>query len=162
MSCLSRSLPVLLLALVPWVQAAAAVPAPTALQCGQVFDARRGALMPAHTIVVREGKVAELRAGHEPVAGATLVDLRAHTCTPGWTDLHVHLASQSSPQSYSEGFRLSDADYAFRAAHYARKTLLAGFTSVRDLGGEVAPHLRDAINQGLIEGPRIRAAVRRR
>ncbi|WP_245815619.1 metal-dependent hydrolase family protein [Luteimonas chenhongjianii] len=49
-------------------------------------------------------------------------------------------------------------DYAFRAVGYARKTLDAGFTSVRDLGGEVSPHLRDAVNQGLVEGPRIFAA----
>jgi imidazolonepropionase-like amidohydrolase len=68
------------------------------------------------------------------------------------------MGGQSSPQSYSEGFRLDDVDFAFRAVGYAEKTLLAGFTSVRDLGGEVAPHLRDAINQGLVRGPRIFAA----
>src|SRR5690606_9474188 len=68
------------------------------------------------------------------------------------------LGSQSGPASYSEGFRLDPVDYAFRAVGYARKTLLAGFTSVRDLGGEVSLHLRDAINQGLVEGPRIFAA----
>src|SRR5690606_17296090 len=55
-------------------------------------------------------------------------------------------------------FRLDEVDYAFRAVGYAKQTLLAGFTSVRDLGGEVAPHLRDAINQGLVAGPRIWAA----
>ncbi|RZA34243.1 MAG: amidohydrolase family protein, partial [Lysobacteraceae bacterium] len=60
--------------------------------------------------------------------------------------------------SYSEGFRLDPADYAFRSVGYADKTLMAGFTSVRDLGGEVSPHLRDAVNQGLVKGPRIFAA----
>ncbi|MET1161445.1 MAG: amidohydrolase family protein, partial [Pseudoxanthomonas sp.] len=64
----------------------------------------------------------------------------------------------SSPQSYSEGFRLDPTDYAFRSVGYAEKTLMAGFTSVRDLGGEVSPHLRDAVNQGLVKGPRIFAA----
>jgi imidazolonepropionase-like amidohydrolase len=49
-------------------------------------------------------------------------------------------------------------DYAFRSVGYAEKTLMAGFTSVRDLGGEVAPHLRDAVSQGLVKGPRIFAA----
>ena len=73
------------------------------------------------------------------------------TCTCTWVQ-------QSSPQSYAEGFRLDDIDFAFRSVGYAKKTLLAGFTSVRDLGGEVAPHLRDAINQGLVDGPRIWAA----
>ncbi|MDQ3511228.1 MAG: amidohydrolase family protein [Pseudomonadota bacterium] len=130
----------------------------TALQCGKLFDSRSGKLLDARTVLVRDGKVAEVLDGLMEVPGSRTVDLSSHTCSPGWTDLHVHMASQSSPQSYSEGFRLNDTDYAFRAVGYARKTLLAGFTSVRDLGGEVTPSLRDAINEGLIEGPRIWAA----
>ncbi|UHQ22041.1 amidohydrolase family protein [Lysobacter sp. 5GHs7-4] len=137
---------------------ALAAEAPTALHCGKLFDARSGQLLDARTVVVREGKVAEVLPGRADVAGAQAIDLSGHTCTPGWTDLHVHLASQSSPQSYSEGFRLDDVDFAFRSVGFAKKTLLAGFTSVRDLGGEVSPHLRDAINQGLVDGPRIWAA----
>ena len=130
-----------------------------ALHCGDLFDSRSGKLLGAHTVVVRDGKVAEVLAGRvEAPANATAIDLSGHTCMAGWTDLHVHLGSQSSPQSYSEGFRLDDVDFAFRSVGYAEKTLLAGFTSVRDLGGDVAPHLRDAINQGLLKGPRIWAA----
>ena len=130
-----------------------------ALHCGNLFDSRSGKLLGAHTVVVRDGKVAEVLAGRvEAPANATAIDLSGHTCMAGWTDLHVHLGSQSSPQSYSEGFRLDDVDFAFRSVGYAEKTLLAGFTSVRDLGGDVAPHLRDAINQGLLKGPRIWAA----
>lgn len=133
--------------------------ASVALQCGKLFDSRSGKLLGAHTVVVRGGKVAEVLAGRaEAVANATAIDLSDRTCMAGWTDLHVHLGSQSSPQSYSEGFRLDDVDFAFRSVGYAEKTLLAGFTSVRDLGGEVTPHLRDAINQGLVKGPRIWAA----
>lgn len=131
---------------------------PMALQCGQLFDARSGRVLDARTVVVRDGKVAEVLPGRAAVPGVEAIDLSGHTCSPGWTDLHVHMGSQSSPESYSEGFRLDDVDYAFRAVGYARKTLRAGFTSVRDLGGEVGPHLRDAINQGLVEGPRIWAA----
>lgn len=138
--------------------ALAAAEAPTALHCGKLFDARSGQLLDARTVVVREGKVAEVLPGRAEVAGARAIDLSSHTCTPGWTDLHVHLGSQSSPQSYSEGFRLDDVDFAFRSVGFAKKTLMAGFTSVRDLGGEVSPHLRDAINQGLVDGPRIWAA----
>ncbi|HEY0660671.1 MAG TPA: amidohydrolase family protein, partial [Lysobacter sp.] len=129
-----------------------------ALQCGQLFDARSGKLLDARTVVVRDGKIADVLAGRADVPGARAIDLSGHTCTPGWTDLHVHLGGQSSPKSYEEGFRLDDVDYAYRSVGYARKTLLAGFTSVRDLGGEVTPHLRDAINQGLVDGPRIWAA----
>ena len=133
--------------------------APQALQCGQVFDSRSGKLAGPQTLIVRNGKIEQVIGGTgAEVAGATRVDLSGHTCMPGWTDLHVHLGSQSSPQSYSEGFRLDDVDYAFRSVDYAKKTLMAGFTSVRDLGGEVSPHLRDAINQGLVSGPRIWAA----
>lgn len=131
---------------------------PLALQCEWLFEARSGKLLPARTVVVRDGRVAEVLEGRVEVAGARAVDLAGHTCLPGWTDLHVHLGSQSNPQSYSEGFRLDPIDFAYRSVGYAEKTLLAGFTSVRDLGGEIAPHLRDAVNQGLVKGPRIFAA----
>jgi imidazolonepropionase-like amidohydrolase len=133
--------------------------ADSALQCGKLFDSRSGKLLGAHTVVVRNGKVAEVLAGRaEAVADATSIDLSSHTCMAGWTDLHVHLGQQSSAQSYSEGFRLDPVDFAFRSVGYAEKTLMAGFTSVRDLGGTVTPHLRDAIAQGLVKGPRIWAA----
>jgi len=136
--------------------AADAPGAGTALHCGKLFDSRSGKLLGPHTVVVRNGKVADVLAGRvEAVAEATAIDLSDRTCMAGWTDLHVHLGSQSSPQSYSEGFRLDDVDFAFRSVGYAEKTLLAGFTSVRDLGGDVAPHLRNAINQRLLKGPRI-------
>lgn len=131
---------------------------PVALHCGKLFDSRSGRVLEDRTVVVRDGKVAEVLQGHADVPGTRAIDLSGHTCTPGWTDLHVHLASQSSPKSYEEEFRLDPTDFAFRSVAYARKTLLAGFTSVRDLGGDVAPHLRDAINQGLVDGPRIWAA----
>jgi imidazolonepropionase-like amidohydrolase len=131
---------------------------PLALQCGKLFDARSGKVLEAHTVVVRDGKVAEVLPGRADVTGAKAIDLAGRTCLPGWTDLHVHLSSQSSPQSYSEGFRLDPVDFAYRSVAYAEKTLMAGFTSVRDLGGEVVPHLRDAVSQGLVKGPRIFAA----
>ena len=139
--------------------AAEAAGAPVALHCGRLFDARSGKVLGPHTLLVRNGRIEQVvEGGHADVVGTESVDLRGHTCSPGWTDLHVHMASQSSPQSYSEGFRLDPVDFAYRSVGYARKTLMAGFTSVRDLGGEVTPHLRDAINEGLVEGPRIWAA----
>jgi len=130
----------------------------TALHCGKLFDARAGKILGAHTVVVRDGKIAQVRQGHHTVANAQTVDLSAQTCLPGWADLHVHLGGESNPQSYSEGFRLDPVDYAYRSIGYAEKTLMAGFTTVRDLGGEISPHLRDAVNQGLVNGPRIFAA----
>jgi len=131
----------------------------TALHCERLFDARSGRVLGEHTILVEDGRIREVIPGRAKLGGdVESIVLAERTCSPGWTDLHVHLGSQSSPASYSEGFRLDPVDYAFRAVGYARKTLDAGFTSVRDLGGEVSPHLRDAINQGLVEGPRIFAA----
>jgi imidazolonepropionase-like amidohydrolase len=135
-------------------------PASAELHCGQLFDARSGRLLGPHTVQVRDGRVDTVTAGVPATSAAGAVDLRDHTCMPGWTDLHVHLEDQSNPQSYSEGFRLDPVDYAYRSVGYAEKTLLAGFTSVRDLGGDVVPHLRDAINQGRVRGPRIFAAGR--
>jgi len=147
-----------IVALLATAPAFAAQPTATALQCGQLFDARSGKLLDARTVVIRDGRIGEVLAGRIAVPGTQAIDLSSHTCTPGWTDLHVHLGDQSSPKSYEEEFRLDNIDFAFRSVGYARKTLLAGFTSVRDLGGDVAPHLRDAINQGLVDGPRIWAA----
>lgn len=141
--------------------ACAATPAlatTTALHCGRLFDARSGRVLDARTVVVRDGKVAQILPGRAQVAGAEVVDLSGRTCLPGWTDLHVHLGEQSSPKRYEEDFRLDPVDFAYRSVGYAQKTLLAGFTSVRDLGGNVAPHLRDAINSGQVQGPRIFAA----
>lgn len=131
---------------------------PLALHCERLFDARAGRMLGAHTVVTRDGRIVELRAGRVEVPGTRSIDLSGRTCTPGWTDLHVHMGQESSPDSYEEEFRLDEIDFAFRSVGYARKTLMAGFTSVRDLGGSVTPHLRDAINDGLIEGPRIWAA----
>jgi imidazolonepropionase-like amidohydrolase len=128
------------------------------LHCGDTFDSKAAKLVGPRTIVTSDGKIAQVLPGRVAVLGAREVDLAGHTCMPGWIDLHVHISSESNPKSYEERFRLDDVDFAFRAVGYAGKTLDAGFTTVRDLGGEVALHLRDAINQGLVRGPRIYAA----
>lgn len=150
---------------------AAALPAQAktafTLQCEHLFDSRAGKMLGPHTVVVIDGRIAAVTEGggkrrsevvSELGAGDTVSSVSLPVCLPGWTDLHVHLRDQSNPNSYSEGFRLNPEDYAFRAVGNAEKTLLAGFTSVRDLGGEVVLALRDAVNEGLIRGPRIFAA----
>lgn len=130
----------------------------TALHCGHLFDAVNARLLDAHTIVIEGNRIREVRPGQVAIEGANVIDLGAQTCLPGLIDMHVHLSSQTSPQAYSEGFRLNPEDFALRSVGYAERTLMAGFTSVRDLGGNVALSLRDAINQGLVRGPRITAA----
>lgn len=90
-----------------------------------------------------------------------LLDLKNKTLMPGLMDMHVHLSGEINKTSYSEGFFMSNADSALRASVFAKKTLDAGFTTVRDLG-DLAPgvvvSLRKAIEKGYIEGPRIYAA----
>jgi imidazolonepropionase-like amidohydrolase len=129
-----------------------------AVQCDNVFDSKSARLVGARTFIVRADRIAEVADGRVAPPGAMVVDLSGHTCSPGWIDLHVHLGQESNPKAYEERFRLDDTAYAFRSVGYAERTLLAGFTTVRDLGGEVALDLRDAINQGLVRGPRIYAA----
>ena len=77
---------------------------------------------------------------------------------PGLMDSHVHLSGETSKNRYVEGFVLNPEDFAFRSVGYANRTLLSGFTTVRDLGGTIAVSLRNAINSGYIKGPRIIAA----
>ena len=78
---------------------------------------------------------------------------------PGLIDMHVHLEMQSNTKSYLQKFTLNKADRALHGAYYAKQTLMAGFTTVRDLGGTGANiALRNAIDQGFSEGPRIYTA----
>ncbi|MCK7593768.1 metal-dependent hydrolase family protein [Pseudomarimonas salicorniae] len=128
---------------------------PTWLHCGQIFDSASGKLLGEHALRIEEGRIAEVVAG---APRGEAIDLRGHTCMPGLIDLHVHLSNETNPQAYAEGFRLNPEDFAFRSVGYAKRTLQAGFTTVRDLGGHIALSLRDAVDEGLIEGPRIIAA----
>jgi imidazolonepropionase-like amidohydrolase len=153
-----RPVPLVLLALCLALAAPLARAKTYALHCERLFDSATGAMLQNRTVVVDDGRIGAIRDGMQQVEGAESVDLSGHTCMPGWIDLHVHLSSESNPQSYSEQFRLDDTDFILRSVGYAERTLLAGFTTVRDLGGENALHLRNAINQGLIRGPRIFAA----
>lgn len=130
----------------------------TAIQCGQLFDSATAKMLGAKTIVIENNKISQVLDGAVSVQNAKIVNLSAQTCSPGFIDLHVHLSGQSNPNSYSEGFRLNPEHFAYRSVGFADKTLMAGFTSVRDLGGEIIPALRDSINQGIIRGPRIWAA----
>ena len=130
--------------------------AATILHCGRLVDVRAGRMQTNMTIVVDGASIARVEQGLVPAgAGDTVVDLRTHTCMPGLLDMHVHLTAEYSESSYIDRFRLNPSDYAYRSVGFAEKTLLAGFTTVRDLGGDVNISMRNAVNSGLIKGPRI-------
>jgi imidazolonepropionase-like amidohydrolase len=139
---------------------APAAPAVTALQCGHLIDTANGKLLGATTIVIEGGRIKEVSNGVQSPAGAKTIDLSTQTCMPGLIDAHTHLTEQTSRTQYVDQFHWNIADYAVRSTVYARRTLLAGFTTVRNLG-DVANEsvaLRNAINAGFIPGPRIYTA----
>ncbi len=127
------------------------------LQCGTIIDTKSGKVLSEKTIVVSANKIKSIQNGYLPGSGTdTVIDLKNKTVLPGLIDMHVHIESEFNPQVYIKKFIDNEADVAFASTVFAKKTLLAGFTTVRDLGGSgVNIALRDAINKGLVEGPRI-------
>ena len=137
---------------------AASASADILIHAGRLIDTASGEVREAVTVRVAGNRVAAVNDGYAaPEEGDEVVDLTAATVMPGWLDMHVHLGAQQSPTSAVDGFRLDPADAALRATRYAERTLLAGFTTVRDVGtyARVAQALRDAIRGGWIVGPRV-------
>jgi imidazolonepropionase-like amidohydrolase len=132
----------------------------TYVHCGNLIDGKTNDVQPQMTIVVEGNKITAIEKGFsKPGSSDVLIDLSKKTVMPGLIDMHVHLESETSKDQALQRFTLNDADVAYRAASYARKTLMAGFTTVRDLGGSgVNTALRNAINQGIAVGPRIFSA----
>ncbi len=134
----------------------------TYIQCGRLIDGIASKPLEQVTIIVEGNMITDIQKGCVQ-GGATdkLVVLKDKTVMPGLIDCHVHLEEQGSKTSMLEGFTMTDADIAYHAAVYAKRTLMAGFTTVRDLGGSgVNISLRKAIAHGLVDGPRIITAGR--
>ena len=132
----------------------------TYLHCGKVFDSKSGKIKKEMTLIIEGEKIKAIEKGYVvPVEGATIIDLKSKTVYPGFIDMHVHIESESNPSRYLDRYRLNDADVAYDAARHANSTLMAGFTTVRDLGGSgVNISLRKAIAAGKVPGPRIYTA----
>ena len=139
--------------------AAPSSPSVTVLQCAHLIDVEHGKLLGASTIVIEGDRVKDVLDGTQQRAGANTVAVTG-TCMPGLIDDHVHLTMQFDRAFYSKVFRLNPADYAIQSTVYARRTLLAGFTTVRNVGDfhNESIALRNAVNAGLVPGPRIFSA----
>lgn len=129
----------------------------TVIHCGNLIDGKANDVQPQMTIIVEGNKIISIEKGFtKPGSTDKLIDLSKKTVLPGLVDMHVHLEGETNKDQNLQRFTLNDADIAFRSTVFAKKTLLAGFTTVRDLGGSgVNIALRNAINQGLVMGPRI-------
>lgn len=132
----------------------------TYIQCGKLIDGIANTPQDQVTIVVDGHTITGIQKGYV-AGGATdkVINLQNKTVMPGLIDCHVHLETQG--HNMMDGFTLTDADVAYNAAVNAKTTLMAGFTTVRDLGGSgVNISLRKAVKQGKVDGPRIITAGR--
>jgi imidazolonepropionase-like amidohydrolase len=134
----------------------------TFVEAGQLLaDPSNGVVQRDKTLVIRGNQIVEVRDGFVGDASqGKVVDLRQAFVLPGLIDSHVHLTSQQNPNARLEEVTLSDADQAMIGARYARRTLMAGFTTVADLGAsnQAIFALRNAVKNGDVPGPRIIAA----
>jgi len=141
-------------------QADSAVRSSVLVRAGRLISVRTGTVLTNQAILIEGDRIKEVGpgdavAGHAP-RDARVIDLRNATVLPGLIDCHTHVTSEPGDY-YKQLFRMSPIDEAVRAHLYAKRTLDAGFTTIRNVGaGEfVDVALRNAINEGVIPGPRM-------
>ena len=129
------------------------------IHAGKIYDTDSGKLSSEKTIIISDNKIKSIENGYKEASedDIKIYDLKSKVVLPGLIDFHVHMESQSGGQDrYVRRFQDNKADVAFRSSVIAKKTLMSGFTTVRDVGGSgVNISLRNAINNGVIPGPRI-------
>lgn len=129
----------------------------TFIQCGTLIPCEDKSILSKKTIVVENDLIIDIKDGY--VTGKKddiVIDLKDKTVLPGLMDMHIHIEHESNPKRYEQKFRQNDVDVALQATIYCERTLMAGFTTVRDLGGTgVNVALQKAIDRGFIVGPRI-------
>ncbi|MEO9805061.1 MAG: amidohydrolase family protein [Reichenbachiella sp.] len=129
----------------------------TVVYCGKLIDGYSDRVLNEYSILIDGDRISDVVKGYvKSDDDVRLIDLRNYTVMPGFIDMHVHLEHETGKNKYMNKFTQNPEDKAFESVVYAERTLLAGFTTVRDLGGSgVNIALRNAINKGLIDGPRI-------
>ena len=131
----------------------------TIVHCGVLIDGKSDNTSKVMSVLIDKGTIIDVLEGYmDPGTGDTAIDLNSYTVLPGLMDMHTHLSGESNPKKYMERFTLDLDDYAYQSIRFAERTLMAGFTTVRDLGGPVNTSLRDAIKKGYLVGPRIFSA----
>jgi imidazolonepropionase-like amidohydrolase len=133
----------------------------TIIKAGKLIDVENGTVLLNQMILVRNDSIIQIGNKINIPKEATIIDLSNYTVLPGLIDCHTHITGQAGGDYYAAIFRKTPVDVAVTAHIYAKKTLEAGFTTVRDLGsnGLVDVALRNAINEGSIVGPNIYAAT---
>ena len=132
----------------------------TILHAGKLIDGKSNEVATSVSIIIDGNTIIAVEKGFSKGAkGDVIIDLKNKTVMPGFMDMHVHIESQSNPNTQLNEYIMNEADVAYDAQMYAQKTLMAGFTTVRDLGGTgVNVALKKAINAGKVVGPRIYTA----
>ena len=125
------------------------------IHAGRMIDTDSGDVRERVSIVIDGNLIKSVQPGY--IQGDNIIDLKNSTVMPGFMDMHTHLMLEVTPQSYSDEFFKEESYFAIRATVNAKKTLAAGFTTVRDLGSDprVTKELKAAIDRGEIAGPRI-------
>lgn len=128
-----------------------------AIKAGRLIDVVTGTILTNQIILVDSNIIVEFGSGISIPKDAEIIDLSKATVLPGLMDCHTHLSFQSGDNYYEDIFRKTPIDAAMLAPIYAKRTLEAGFTMVRDVGSFqlIDVSLRNAINNGSIEGPRM-------
>ncbi|HRX73843.1 MAG TPA: amidohydrolase family protein [Hyphomonas sp.] len=131
------------------------------IQAGYLLAKPGEGYLRKQTITVKDGRIVSVEAGYKPgPKGVEVINLRDAYVLPGLIDSHVHITSENGPDQRIKEFEETTVDQAFDGAGFAYKTLMAGFTTVQDVGGsnDAVFGLRDAIAKGMVPGPRMRAA----
>lgn len=156
---MSKPLPVLLAALACALAAPVHAAERTVVHAGHLLDVDSGRMLADQAVSIQAGKVVAVQPwSADATRGARVLDWTAWTVVPGLMDMHTHIAEAAETADIAAPLKISPAQQAFIGAMNARKTLQAGFTTVRDVGvyrGFADIALRDAINAGEIPGPRM-------